>query len=96
MGEKKKLGPGRHLTTIKRDRQNKRRHELNKGARAEVRTAIKNVREAIAKKDAKQAQTLFVQAQSLIDRAIKRKLTHARTGQRDISRLHRSLDALSS
>ena len=96
MAEKKKLESGRHLTTIKRDRQNKKLYAANKGKRAEVRTMIKNTRAAIAKKDSDAAQKLFVQAQSLIDRAIKRGLTHARTGQRQIARLHRSLQSLSS
>jgi len=96
MAEKKQLEPGRHLTTIKRDRQNKKSYAANKGKRAEVRSKIKHTRAAIAKKDAKAAQELFLQAQVLIDRSIRRGLTNARTGQRQISRLHRSLQSLSS
>lgn len=94
MAEKKKLGPGRHLSTIKRDRQNKGAYEQNRGARSEVRTAVKKVRAAITQKDKKQAGELFVKAQSLIDRSIKRGLLPRHTGQRQIARLNRSLSQI--
>lgn len=94
MAEKKILGPGRHLTTIKRDKQNKKNYGQNRGVRSEVRTAIKQVCEAIEKKEKDKASTLFIKAQSLIDHSVKRGLFHARTGQRHISRLHKRLSQL--
>lgn len=95
MAEKKKLGPGRHLSAIKRDRQNKNLNEQNRRFRAEVRSAIKKVRAAVENKDKEQANALFLKAQSLIDHSVKRGLYHRRTGQRNISRLHKQLSQLS-
>lgn len=94
--KKKKLGPGRHLTTIKRHRQDEKKKQANKGAISEVRSAIKKLRLAVTNQDRKQAEALFVQTQSIIDRAIKKGLLHAQQGRRKISRLHRSISALSS
>lgn len=95
MAEKKKLGPGRHLSAIKRDRQNEKLNEQNRRVRAEVRTAIKKVRMAVEQKNKDQATALFIKAQSLVDHSVKRGLLHRRTGQRNISRLHKQVSQLS-
>ncbi len=96
MAEKKKLGPGRHLSTIKRNRQNQRVKEANHSTRSEIRTLIKKTREAIAGAEKEKAEQLFQQTISLMDQAIKKHLCHRKTGQRTISRLHRSLSSLAS
>ena len=92
--EKKKLGPGRHLSTIKRHRQSEKRNQLNKPALSEVRTSLKKLIKTIDSADKKAAQELFVKTQSLVDRAIKRGLLHQRMGHRHIARLHRRIASL--
>lgn len=41
---KKKLGPGRHLSAIKRQRQNLKRNTKNTSAKSKLRTEVKKVR----------------------------------------------------
>lgn len=96
MAEKKKLGPGRHLTTIKRDRQNKRHAARNKAARSEVRTLLKKTLKAIEAQQIDSAKSLLNQTRSHVDRAVKRGLYHARTGQRMVARLSRRVHRLSA
>lgn len=93
--KKKQLGPGRHLSAIKRHRQSEKRKLLNKPALSTMRTSFKKLITAIDGADKKTAQGLFLLTQSLTDRAIKRGLIDAKTGRRKISRLNRRIDALS-
>jgi small subunit ribosomal protein S20 len=92
--KKKKLGPGRHLSAIKRNRQSEKRRVQNKSARSELRTAIKNVQTAVQKGDKKLVQTVFISTQSLLDRAVKRGLLKASTASRHISRLNKRVASL--
>lgn len=96
MAEKKKLGPGRHRSAIKRNKQNALLKKANHATRSSVRSVVKKVRAAIEKKELKEATTLFLKAQSMIDRTVKKGLLHRRTGQRQIARLHRAVSQISA
>ncbi len=95
MATKKKLGSGRHASAIKRHRQSVKVNVQNKAQLSTMRTAIKKLNDALSGTDKKVAQDLFIKAQSIIDRAIRKGLVHARAGQRKIARLNTRLDSLS-
>ena len=78
--EKSKLGKGRHLSAIKRSRQNEQRRLRNKGARTRLRTAMKELRQHPTKE-------LLKKVIPLVDKAASTKLIHHRTATRIVSRL---------
>ena len=71
-------------SAVKRMRTNKIREERNKGKRSRLRTAIKNVHQADG---AEAAQTSFLTAKSLLDRAASRRLIHPNKAARVKSQL---------
>jgi small subunit ribosomal protein S20 len=91
---KNKLPKGRHRDQMKRQRQNVKKTERNLVIRSEVRTFIKKVREAIAKKDAKLAKDALVSAARKIDKAVSSGIIHHNNGSRKISRLSQAVSAL--
>lgn len=76
----------------KRNRQASKRRVRNNAVRSTVKTAIKKVREAIAKNDPT-AGELLRQATSTIDRASTKGVVHARAASRKIARLARAVRA---
>jgi len=84
---KKKLPSGRHLSQIKRQRQNAKLAERNKAVRSDFRTFIKKVRVAVEKKDKKGAQTALLAAKSKLDKAVSKGVLHRNNASRKISRL---------
>jgi len=79
---------------IKRNRQNEARHERNKAARSEMKTAIKRALEAAEAGDADVARERTVAAQKQIDRAVSTGLIKKNTGSRRKSQLHRQVNEL--
>ncbi len=77
---KKKLGPGRHASAIKRARQNIKRHKRNKHQLSTMRTMIKRVRKA------GDAESL-ANAIPVIAKTAKNGTIHKRKASRLISRL---------
>ena len=71
----------------KRMRQSAERRERNRGARSEMRTAIKKVRGALAGGDAPAAQEALKTAVQVIDRTAKKHVVHNNTAARTKSRL---------
>jgi Ribosomal protein S20. len=59
---KKKIGKGRHASTIKRAKQNKVRQARNKQALSRMKTVIKNVRASKSVDDLKKAIPLIAKA----------------------------------
>jgi len=76
-----------HKSAKKRAKQSVRKLETNRSRKSEVRTAIKRVREAVAKEDKTLAGTLLVHAQSLLSKLAKSSALHKKTGARITSRL---------
>ena len=68
-----------------------KRTEVNKARRSRVRTYLRKFEEALAGGDASVAKEAFVVAQSELMRAVGKGVTHANTGSRKVSRLHRQL-----
>lgn len=78
----------------KRNRQNVKRRERNRGHRSRLRTAIKRLRAVIASGDAAQAQELLPGTLSIIDATSQKKVIHDNTASRYKSRLARKVAAL--
>lgn len=92
---KPKLPKGRHASQIKRQRQTVKRTVRNTLIRSEVRTSIKKVREALAKKDVKLAKEALTDAIRKIKKAVSKGVFHANNGSRKVSRLSKLFSTLS-
>ena len=75
----------------KRMRTNKIREQRNKAARSRLRTAIKKSRQA----ESDAAETAFLEAKSLLDRAARKRLIHPNKAARLKSKLARAANAAS-
>lgn len=85
---KKKIAKGRHISSIKRDRQNKKRQARNRHAMSQMRTAIKKVRTSKTEEELKASIPL-------IAKTAKKGIIHRRKASRLISRLTRAVRASS-
>lgn len=83
---RKKIGKGRHLSSIKRDRQNAKHRARNRNALSRMRTAIKNVR-------ATRSAEALATAIPLIARTAQKGIIHRKKAARIISRLTRAARA---
>lgn len=81
---RKKIGKGRHLSTIKRARQNKARRLKNRGKMSAMRTAIKRTRES-------KSAAALKEAIPLIARMAQKGLIHKKKAERLISRLTKAI-----
>ena len=79
----------------KRARQAEKRRAHNAGQRTELRSAIKNVKKAIAAGDKKAAQAQFQMSQSRIDAIADKRIVHKNTVSRQKSRLAAAIKAMS-
>ena len=71
----------------KRAKQAIKRHLKNIHRKSAIKTAVKRVMDAILEKDASRAQELFKDAEAKIARAKGKRVLHANTAARRISRL---------
>lgn len=83
-----------HKSSEKRARQEKVRRMTNKTKTAKTRTAIKALKEAVAKGDATTAKTLLVKAQSLLAKLAKSPAMKKQTASRKTSRLTKQVSAM--
>ena len=72
-------------------RQAASRNERNNAIRSTVKTAMKKVREAVAKGDTDGATTLLVKATKTIDQAAAKGVLKARGASRKVSRLAKAV-----
>ena len=80
-----------HPSAIKRQRQNLKRQEHNRGAKSRVRTAVKIASDAITGTDAAQAKEKLREAISALASAASKGTIHRNTASRKISRLSSQL-----
>ena len=83
-----------HLSVIKRARQNEKRRLRNLQIKSTVKSSVKKVRSAIAKKDAEGAQKALLKVIPLIQKAHSKGVFHKNTSARKISRLNLAVNAL--
>ena len=78
----------------KRARQSEQRRQHNVSLRSAFRTAIKNVRKAIAAGDKAAAERQFSEATSVVDRIADKEIVHKNKAARDKSRLAARIRAM--
>ena len=78
----------------KRARQALQRRDHNMGLRTAVRTAIKNVKKAVAGGNAETAARTLRESQRVIDRIVAKGILHRNAGDRHKSRLAQAVKAL--
>jgi len=78
----------------KRAKQAVERRAHNMGLRSEVRTAIKNVKKAVAAGNKDNAAKALQESQRVIDRIVAKGVLHRNAGDRHKSRLAHALKAL--
>ncbi|OGS17041.1 MAG: 30S ribosomal protein S20 [Elusimicrobia bacterium RIFOXYA2_FULL_50_26] len=90
-----KLKTGRHTSALKELRKSVRRHERNLSVRTKIKTLVKKVEDAVAKKDTTLAKTLLNDACGQWDKAAKRNVIHANAASNQKARLSKLVHTLS-
>jgi small subunit ribosomal protein S20 len=85
-----------HFSALKRSRQTEKRSQVNRANRSRLRTALRDLREAIAAGDRSAAQSSFRTSVSVIDKAIQKGVIHENTAARYKSRLSARVNTLAS
>ena len=84
----------RHLSALKRARQNEKRRLRNQSRKTRVKHAVRDVRQAMAQNNLEEAQSALQKAIPVIARVAGKGTLHWRTAARKISRLTRQVKAL--
>ena len=93
--KKTKLPKGRHKSQIKRQRQNLKLADRNRGARSEVKTYVKKVLTAVEAKDSN-IQEIFKAASRIIQKAVGKGILHKNNAARKISGLAKKVAKLAA
>lgn len=83
-----------HFSALKRARQTERRTQRNRSNTSRLRTALRSMRESLAKGDKQAAETTFRSTVSALDKAIQKGVLHENTAARYKSRLNARLISL--
>jgi small subunit ribosomal protein S20 len=83
-----------HFSALKRARQTERRTARNRGNTSRLRSALRDMREALIKGDKSAANQAFSQTASALDKAIQKGVLHENTAARYKSRLNARLNGL--
>lgn len=82
-----------HFSALKRARQTEKRSARNRANTSRLRTALRQVRESLAKGDKQSAEQVFRQTVAALDKAIQKGVLHENTASRYKSRLSARLNA---
>jgi small subunit ribosomal protein S20 len=83
-----------HFSALKRARQTETRSARNRSNTSRLRSALRQLRESLAKGDKASAESIFRQTVSALDKAIQKGVIHENTASRYKSRLSARLNAL--
>ena len=83
-----------HFSALKRARQTETRSARNRNNTSRLRTALRELREALAKGDKTAAEQVFRQTVSALDKGVQKGSLHENTASRYKSRLSARLNAL--
>ncbi len=83
-----------HFSAMKRARQTEKRTTRNRANTSQVRSALRDLREALEKGDKAVAEQTYRQTVSALDKAIQKGVLHQNTTSRYKSRLSARLKAL--
>lgn len=86
----------RHLSALKRARQNKKRRTRNQSRKTRVKHAVRDVRQAVAQRSLDEAETALKRAVPIIAQVAGKGTLHWRAAARKISRLTRQVNSLKS
>ena len=82
------------ISALKQYRQSEVRYERNHAVRSSLRTQMKKVLQAVAKKDASQSKEQLKTAYKLLDRAVAKGVIHKNNAARHKSRLAAKVNAV--
>lgn len=82
-----------HFSALKRARQSEKRTQVNRANKSRLRTALRSLREAIARGDQKSIQSRVGETVSIIDKAVQKRTIHKNTAARYKSRLSARIKA---
>jgi len=85
-----------HYSALKRARQTEKRTLVNRANKSRLRTALRGLRESVAKNDRQAAQSSFNVTVSVIDKAVQKGTIHKNTASRYKSRLSARLNAVAA
>jgi small subunit ribosomal protein S20 len=83
-----------HFSALKRARQTETRTARNRANTSRLRSALRQLREALAKGDKQAAEQVFRQTVSALDKAVQKGVIHENTSSRYKSRLSARLKAV--
>lgn len=83
-----------HFSALKRARQTEKRTVRNRANTSRLRSALRDLRESLAKGDKQSAEQLFRQTVSALDKAVQKGVLHENTASRYKSRLSVRLNAV--
>ncbi len=83
-----------HFSALKRARQTERRTARNRANTSQLRSALRDLRETLAKGDKTVAEETYRRTVSTLDKAIQKGVLHENTAARYKSRLSKRLKAL--
>jgi small subunit ribosomal protein S20 len=86
----------RHISAMKRARQNEKRRQRNQMRKTRVKHVVREVRQALTQKNPEEAQAALQKAVPVIARVAGKGTLHWRTAARKISRLTKQVQALQS
>jgi small subunit ribosomal protein S20 len=84
----------RHLSAMKRARQNKKRQARNRARKTRVKNVVRDVRQAVAQNNLEEAEAALKKATPIIAHVAAKGTLHWRTAARKISRLTRQVNAV--
>ena len=84
----------RHLSAMKRARQNKKRRVRNQARKTRVKSVVRDVRQAVAEKNLENAVAALEKATPVIAKVAGKGALHWRTAARKISRLTKQVNNL--
>ena len=83
-----------HFSALKRARQTEKKTAANRANKSRLRTALRSLREAIAKGDKEAAKTAYNSTASIVDKGVQKGALHKNTANRYKSRLNARLKAV--
>ncbi|MGA8489725.1 MAG: 30S ribosomal protein S20 [Terriglobales bacterium] len=83
-----------HFSALKRARQTEKRTARNRANTSRLRSTLRDLRESLAKGDQQNADQVFRQTVSALDKAVQKGVLHENTASRYKSRLNARLNAI--
>ena len=83
-----------HFSALKRARQTEKKTARNRASKSRLRSALRSLREAIAKGEKEAAQTAYRQTVSVVDKGVRKGVLHKNTATRYKARLSKRVKAI--